>query len=520
MKKICIINPPSATLSSGFMAGARIPPVGAAYIAASLSSAGFSTIVIDAIGENLDQFYLIDNIPDIIVQGLKPSEIVDKIPEDVSVIGMSCMFSSEWFMSRMIINLIRERFPLVPIIAGGEHITSDPENSLINCPALDICVLGEGEETAQELCQNLTQGLSLDNVRGICYRDNSVIKKTGSRNRIKNLDSSPWPKWDGIPLQNYLKRGHSMTTINRPSMPVVGSRGCPYRCTFCTSPQMWGTDLNLRSPQEIVREIKYYKDTYHIEHVDFLDIVGFFKKSWVKELLELMIKEDLKISWVHGAGTRSEILNLELLQLFKQSNTLRILYAPETGSETTVKKFKKRINLNEMVHSMKGAISLGIPTRVGLIYGFPDQTLAEVFSNIIFGFKLSFLGVDDVVSHPFSAHPGSEYYSMLEKAGKISVEDLLKENTYHFFLKNQVHCQIGKLSSWSDNVPSWVMPFLQIGVMMLNYLILFIFNPRKILKTLERVFIDKKPLTLADHLLYKIFLVHRTGVRSSPVRYS
>jgi radical SAM superfamily enzyme YgiQ (UPF0313 family) len=147
---------------------------------------------------------------------------------------------------------------------------------------------------------------------------------------------------------------------------------------------MWGTQLVMRDPRSIVDEIKYYKEIYNIEHVDFLDIVGVLNRAWVKELLTLMIKEKLNITWLHGAGTRSEILDEEILKLFKDSGALRIFYAPESGSKTTIKRIKKKVDLDKMLRSMKYAHKIGMSLRAPLIYGFPGQTLKEAFENLFF----------------------------------------------------------------------------------------------------------------------------------------
>jgi len=71
--------------------------------------------------------------------------------------------------------------------------------------------------------------------------------------------------------------------------------------------------MQYRDPQLVVNEIKMYKEKYNINHVDFLDIVGVINRPWTEKLLQLMIEADLQISWIHGAGTRSEILDETML---------------------------------------------------------------------------------------------------------------------------------------------------------------------------------------------------------------
>lgn len=502
MSKICLIRPPRILADGSFASGAAIPPVGLAYLASSLEKFGYETFVIDATGEALEQIYSFNDVEDLAVQGLYIEEIVAKIPADSLAIGVSCMFSSEWFLYEAMIHAIKIAYPHIPIIVGGEHITAEVMHVMKICQAVDYCVSGEGEETLVELAEALKRGTDIALVDGVTFRSGGQIVKNKPRKRIQDINNIPRPLWDKFPVRNYHKMGFSMASINRVAMPIIASRGCPYRCTFCTSPQMWGTQLVMRDPRSIVEEIKFYKETYNIEHVDFLDIVGVLNRAWVKELLTLMIEEKLNITWLHGAGTRSEILDEEVLKLFKDSGALRIFYAPESGSKTTIKRIKKRVDLDKMLRSMKHAHKMGMSLRAPLIYGFPGQTLKEAFENLFFSFKLGVLGVDDVVAHGFSAHPGTELHNDLVKAGDIDVEKLIEDEKYNLFLSTQFTIKNKNLNSWSHFIPSWTLPLFQFGGMGLTYLILFTFHPMKFFRTINRAFIKKKPLTLLDHFLY------------------
>src|SRR5262245_19125373 len=136
-------------------------------------------------------------------------------------------------------------------------------------------------------------------------------------------------------------------------MPVLASRGCPFSCTFCTSPQMWGTSLYLRDPKSVVEEIRQLYSVYGIDHVDMIDLVGFIKPTWTKELLNELIKADLPVTWLHGAGTRSEVMSEEILDLIKASKAARIHYAPETGSKSTIEKIGKKIDLDILLAKIR-----------------------------------------------------------------------------------------------------------------------------------------------------------------------
>ena len=135
---------------------------------------------------------------------------------------------------------IRRNFPQATIVAGGEHITALSEYSMQDCAAIDYCVLGEGEDTTVELVDALCGKGQLANVEGISYRQAGKITYNKRRSRIRAIQDVPRPAWDLVPIESYLSAG-AMTGVNfGRSMPILASRGCPYQCTFCSSPAMWG----------------------------------------------------------------------------------------------------------------------------------------------------------------------------------------------------------------------------------------------------------------------------------------
>ena len=117
------------------------PPIGLAYLAGTLVANGVKVTAIDAIGE-APQNYVLEQ--DYRCQGLAINEVLQRIPLDTSLIGISCMFTQDWPYVRKIVVAVREQFPHTPIMVGGEHITALPEFSLRECPAINYCCLGEG----------------------------------------------------------------------------------------------------------------------------------------------------------------------------------------------------------------------------------------------------------------------------------------------------------------------------------------------------------------------------------------
>src|SRR5918996_4089979 len=162
MATVTLIRPP-LLVPTWSDSGPLTPPVGPAYLAASLRQAGHVARIVDGLGENPFQVTpLFDN--KVMAIGLRSEEIVERIEGDTDLIGVSCMFSQDWPEIRRLIRMVRQRFPSIPIVAGGEHITATPTFTLDSTPEVDVCVIGEGEETIVDLANAVARGASFDGI--------------------------------------------------------------------------------------------------------------------------------------------------------------------------------------------------------------------------------------------------------------------------------------------------------------------------------------------------------------------
>src|SRR5262249_5089673 len=143
---VTLIEPPKFVKAGNHLSVVAMPPLGLAYIAGNLLAKAYDVAVIDAVGEGLRQLTPFDSRRSIYLRGLTQAEIVDRIAAHSGLIGVSCMFSYQWITVRELLGAIKRRFPLAPLVVGGEHATGLPDVVLRESPA-DYVVLGEGEET-------------------------------------------------------------------------------------------------------------------------------------------------------------------------------------------------------------------------------------------------------------------------------------------------------------------------------------------------------------------------------------
>ena len=422
MANVVLIRPASVPTLSG-MGDDAVAPLGIAYVASALERDGHVVTVIDACGEALGRYTPVPDIPSGLRHGLQDDEIIQRIPRNADVIGISIMFSLEWLTTRLLAHLVRAEFPNVFLVVGGEHVTAMPEYVLSDCGAIDACVLGEGEQTLTDLVHVLDTGGRREDVGGLCLRTADGSKLTGQRPRIRDLGGIPNPAWHLIPIEKYLDN-HVMSGIDfGRSMPIMASRGCPYKCTFCSNPVMWGPLWRVREPGEVVDEMVGYTKCYGATNFDFYDLTAIVKRGWTVEFCKRIIADGLKITWQFPSGTRSEALDSEVTQLLSASGCKFITYAPESGCDKILKLIKKQINKEKMLESIRGAVRNGLSVKCSFILGFPTETIRDVCETYIYIFRLALAGIKDVSVFPFSPYPGTELFEQFKASGQITVND-------------------------------------------------------------------------------------------------
>ena len=432
--KVCLILPPRLIIK-GYRAPEAWPPLGLALIAGSLVKAGHVVVVVDAIGEGAEQTNALEFSINsdkltadkhLLTLGLSPEQIADRIPADSKVIGISCMFTFNWISDRALLDYLKTRFPQAVFIAGGESISGMPEQSLKQCAALDVCALGEGEETMLDILAAIENKTNLGLVSGIVYRaDDGALIKTPPRARMKDLEELPFPAWELFPVKKYHKLKSNSIAGADPevTLPLIATRGCPYSCTFCTSPQMWGTRYYMRSPQNVIAEIEYLKKNFNATIIEFFDLTAIIKKEWIMEFTELLLEKNLNIQWRIPAGTRSEAIDDEVAHNLKKSGCYSITYAPESGSPRLLKIIKKKVVLKNLLQSIRHSKKEGMRISINMIWGLPEENHLDIWKTIWFLIKCRLSGVTDLYGGFFRPYPGSALFDRVLKENKIQLDN-------------------------------------------------------------------------------------------------
>lgn len=418
--KVTLLHPPVYINKNGLTALRPSLPLGLAYIAAVLRDDKHDVLVIDALGEAPEQM-----VPDgdIWRLGLTPDEIIDRIPKDTKVIGLTSMWSYSWPIVRELIHKVRAAFPDLPIVCGGEHFTAVPELSMEQAP-IDYLVIGEGEDTAVGLFRALELGLDHTVIPGIAYRNaEGEFQKNERRDRIKNVDEIPWPAWELFDIEAYSTNRLVSGIYYGKTVPILATRGCPYQCTYCSSPNMWTTRWYARSPKDVLDEIESYYNDLGARNFPFQDLTAILKRDWVVEFCKEVEERGLKITWQLPAGTRSEIIDEEVAALLVRSGCRSLNFAPESGSERTRKHMKKMLTDKKLFRAVRASVKAGLNVGAFFVLAYPTDEAVDMKASVKLAGRLGRAGIDDVSAGFFFPLPNTEITRQLEGEGKIEYTD-------------------------------------------------------------------------------------------------
>jgi len=275
----------------------------------------------------------------------------------------------------------------VPVVLGGNHPTFRPEE-MLNLSGSDFVVRAEGEVTFTELLKALKNGAPLSSIDGLSYRINGEIHHNPDRPVIKDLSILPPIAFDLI--DRYL-----VSSCQRPqqSIEITASRGCPYRCIFCSARLMWPHQR--RKPVDrVIGEIRHLKERYNIPEISIGDECLTVHKAWLSELLEGI--KDIGIQW--NCSTRIDQVNLDVIRQMAESGCISVLHGLESGSERMrnfiSKNYPHGMDNGDILELIRLELSHGIKPVCSFITGIPEETKKDMEETIEFAIQLSRLGCE------------------------------------------------------------------------------------------------------------------------------
>ena len=351
-KRVTLLAPPSFESQWG----AIRPPVGLGYLSERLTQAGIAHQVVD------------------MGLGYSVRQVEQKIREfDTDLIGIS-MTSLFHRSVYAILSELKQRFPEIPIIAGGPHLSTLREHVLEECVAIDFGVTLEGDDTLIEFCH----GTPAAQIGGLLYRHaDGRIAYTGDRKFIMELDRLPFPKYERFELDKYVAR----------EIGVVTSRGCPHACTFCPVKTTIGRACRFRSVQPIADELEYWHRQGYRD-ILILDDNFAMQRDRVYGICDEIERRGLTgFRFRCGNGIRADHVDADLLKRMFDVGFCFLSFGVESANEHILKAIKKGEHFDDIDRAVRTACEIGYDVTLFFIIGLPGETPEDVENTLRFAQK-------------------------------------------------------------------------------------------------------------------------------------
>ena len=342
---------------------------------------------------------------------LKPSKVVEFAQSySPDLIGISAI-NFEADQVHILTKLLKSALPQSKIVLGGPYPTANRSAILEQDSNIDYLVVGEGEETFLELIASIEQGDDPKEIPGLFYRKDGQVIYTGERSFIQNIDEIPFD-WELVNPKSYFRRrgrnSENIIKYSHKTLSIITSRGCPFGCIFCHN--IFGRKFRARSPDKVVEEVAYLKNTYGVEELEIIDDSFNLDLERAKEICRGIISLKLNLHLALPNGIRGDIVDEEFLDLLKKAGFYRIAFAVESASPRIQKLIKKRIDLDKIKWAIEETAKRGMIATGYFIMGFPEETEEDIEMTIEFACSSKLNVASFFYLNPF---PGTEVAKMV-----------------------------------------------------------------------------------------------------------
>lgn len=424
-----------------------MPSLGLGYLAAVALRDGHEVTVLNCIKERME--------PDGFAEFLRTRRF--------DLIGFQ-MFSYDFSAVQTLLEIVSDLHPETVTVAGGAHPSGDPHGVLSSLTRLDFALQGEAELGFIALLDSLTQGGELSEVPGLIYREGDRVRVNPPQ-VVQDLDSLPMPAWDLLAPETYPEAPHGAFTRNFPTAPIIVTRGCPCRCTFCSGKTITGNRVRKRSVPNVMAELVHLAQRgireFHVEDENFT-----LDKRLVLEFCDALVRSGLGMTWSLPSGVRLDTLDQELLDHMERAGCYSLAVGIEFGSNRTHLATRKGLTVELVRQKLELFRGREVKVTGFFLFGIPGETPQEMQQTIDLALELP---LDRAQFNNFMPLPGSELWETLHREGRLGQVDWNR-----YFVHDVAFCDEG------------IAPALLKGVQRQAYL-RFYLRPRIVLSLLREI---------------------------------
>jgi radical SAM superfamily enzyme YgiQ (UPF0313 family) len=409
----------------------RTWPLGAACVAAAAEQSGHDVEFLD------------------LMQVQDPQAAVSRIIEEFEpqVIGISVrnvddqsMTDTKFFLAevRSLISLVR-KLTNAPIVLGGAGYSIFP-SAMLEYLGADMGIQGEGETAFVELLDRLEREEQVVGVPGL-YLPGSKLQV--ERLFVKDLDALPLPGARFLP-DSYLQEGKEFW------LPVQTRRGCPMRCSYCSTATIEGCVLRRRSPERIVQWIGEWTNL-GVSHYHFVDNTFNLPQSYAKKLCRELIGARHDVTW--RCIVYPFRIDENLAQLMAEAGCVEASVGFESGSALVLSGMNKRFGTEDVRRVCEALGRYGVQRMGFLMLGGPDETKESALESLEFADSLNLECVKVTIG--IRIYPYTALAKTAVDEGLISPEDDLL--TPRFYMAHGLEDWLREtMDKWMSTRPNWV----------------------------------------------------------------
>jgi radical SAM superfamily enzyme YgiQ (UPF0313 family) len=318
--------------------------------------------------------------------------------QEPGIIGFSTICN--WYpLTLQVAELCKQKRPGSIIVLGGPQASVTDVTTIRSFPYIDVIMRGECEHNITPLFSAISSGQCIHDIPGITFRDGTQIVRTVQAPLTAVLDDLPLPDYSLMPeIENF------------DSLPIEVGRGCPFRCTFCSTKGFFQRRFRFRKTEYLLKLIVDLHEKYGICRFEFVHDNVTVSKEKMLELCNGMKQLGLDARWTCSA--RVDCLDRELIDRMAEAGCEGIFMGIETGSKRMQRVIGKRLNLDKVAKVIERISDRAIRFTASFIMGFPDETLEDLEMTIRLMTLLRFKGngSEIVQLHMLSPAPGTEMY--------------------------------------------------------------------------------------------------------------
>jgi len=325
------------------------------------------------------------------------------------ILGLT-VFTEKIDAARKISQLAKLQSPGITVIWGGPHPTVRASECL-GFDEVDYVVGGEGEETIVELSSAIFSGRPFGPIPGVHRRGaRGEVEFGGQRELQEALDDLPPPYWQSaLSAADWPARAHGGRA------ELMTSRGCPYRCQYCSTVSMWGRRVRYSSVERVMHDIDTAIALVGSRHVFFHDDSFTLHRDRTAALCKTFSELRPRVTW--ECLTRADLVDAPIASMLKASGCQSVTFGVESGSPRILECIEKGVTVEQTDYAMAVCRQAGLRYNAFYMIGFPDETEDDIRLTID---HMRRSGAGYVSLNVFTPHPGSPLFDRIVEMGLLA----------------------------------------------------------------------------------------------------